>query len=103
MSQRVLVTGGLGFIGSRVSAALLDDGAHVRIVDDLAGAYAHGTGPAAARGLAARGAEVTIGPAAPALVRGVDAVIHLAGLPGGPDPACAVRAPEVQCAAHGAV
>ena len=79
---RVLVTGGLGFIGSRLSAALLDQGEDVRIVDDLSGAYAPGTGPAAAGELAARGAEVTIGPAAPALVQGVDAVVHLAGLPG---------------------
>jgi nucleoside-diphosphate-sugar epimerase len=80
--MRVLVTGGLGFIGSAVSAALLDEGACVRIVDDLSGTYAPDTGPAAARELAARGAEVTIGAAAPALVRGADAVIHLAGLPG---------------------
>jgi nucleoside-diphosphate-sugar epimerase len=78
----VLVTGGLGFIGSRVSAALLDEGVGLRIVDDLSGAYAPGAGPAAARELAARGAHVTIGSAAPELVRGVDAVIHLAGLPG---------------------
>jgi nucleoside-diphosphate-sugar epimerase len=77
-----LVTGGLGFIGSRVSAALLDEGADVQIVDDLSGAYAPGTGPAAAGELAARGAEVTIGPARAGLVRGVDAVTHLAGLPG---------------------
>ena len=80
--MRRLVTGGLGFIGSRVSGALLDQGARVRVVDDLSSAYSSGTGPAAARELAARGAEVTIGRARPALVRGVDAVIHLAGLPG---------------------
>jgi nucleoside-diphosphate-sugar epimerase len=79
---RILVTGGLGFLGSRVSAALLDEGAYVRIVDDLSGAYAPGTGRAAAGELAARGAEVTIARAQPALVRGMDAVIHLAGLPG---------------------
>lgn len=78
----MLVTGGLGFIGSRVSAALLDDGEDVRIVDDLSGTYAPGSGPAAARELAARGAEVIVGPAGPVHVRGVDAVIHLAGLPG---------------------
>jgi UDP-glucuronate 4-epimerase len=65
-----------------VSAALLDEGEDVRIVDDVSGAYAPGTGPAAARELAARGAEVTIARARPAHVRGVDAVIHLAGLPG---------------------
>src|SRR5215207_2130184 len=80
--MRVLVTGGLGFIGSRVSGALLDHGARVRVVDDLSSACSSGTGPAAGRELATRGAEVTIGPAGPALVRGVDAVIHLAGLPG---------------------
>jgi UDP-glucuronate 4-epimerase len=79
---RVLVTGGLGFVGSRVSAALLDEGARVRVVDDLSGAHSPLTGPAAARELAARGAEVTIAPAGPALVRGMDAVVHLAGLPG---------------------
>jgi len=76
------VTGGLGFIGSRVGGALLDDGAALRIVDDLSGAYAPATGPAAARELAARGAEVMIGPAEPAHLRGVKAVIHLAALPG---------------------
>jgi nucleoside-diphosphate-sugar epimerase len=82
VSQRVLVTGGLGFIGSRVSAALLDEGAGVRVVDDLSGAYAPDTGPATAYELSARGAEVTIGPADPVLLRGVAAVVHLAGLPG---------------------
>lgn len=76
------MTGGLGFIGSRVGGALLDDGAALRIVDDLSGAYAPATGPAAARELAARGAEVMIGPAEPAHLRGVNAVIHLAALPG---------------------
>ena len=65
-----------------MSAALLDDGEDVRIVDDLSGTSAPGSGPPAARELAARGAEVIIGPAQPVQVRGVDAVIHLAGLPG---------------------
>ena len=65
-----------------MGAALLHEGADVHIVDDLSGAYGAGTGPAAAGELAARGAEVTIGPARPGLVRGMDAVIHLAGLPG---------------------
>ena len=82
MPRRVLVTGGLGFIGSRVSAALLDEGERVSIVDDLSGEYAPGTGPEAASELSARGAEVTIGGADRARLRGVDAVIHLAGLPG---------------------
>jgi nucleoside-diphosphate-sugar epimerase len=82
MSERVLVTGGLGFIGSRVCAALLDEGARVRIVDDLSGHYAEGSGPGAAADLASRDAEITIAGADPAHLDGVDAVIHLAALPG---------------------
>jgi UDP-glucuronate 4-epimerase len=79
---RVLVTGGLGFIGSRLCHALLDEGAAVRCVDDLSGAYADSTGPRAAAALADRGAEVIVAPAHTAHVRGVHAVLHLAALPG---------------------
>ena len=82
MPETILVTGGLGFIGCRLCHALLDDGFQVRCVDDLSGSYATGTGPAAATALAERGAEVHVLPAAPADVRGVDAVIHLAAVPG---------------------
>jgi UDP-glucuronate 4-epimerase len=78
----VLVTGGLGFIGSRLSAELLHRGVGVRVVDNLSGDYADDTGIAAAHELAARGAEVAIGAADPTLLRGVDAVIHLAAIPG---------------------
>jgi nucleoside-diphosphate-sugar epimerase len=35
MPLKVLVTGGAGFIGSHISAALIERGAHVRIIDDL--------------------------------------------------------------------
>ena len=74
-------------MGSASSAAgsaprCLTQGVDVRIVDDLSGHYAEGTGPAAAAMLAARGAEVTIARADPAHLNGRDAVIHLAGLPG---------------------
>ena len=79
---RVLVTGGLGFIGSRLCHALLDDGVDVRCVDDLSGTYAEGTGPVAAAELSERGADVRIAPAAGTHVRGVEAVIHLAAIPG---------------------
>jgi UDP-glucuronate 4-epimerase len=78
----VLVTGGLGFIGAHLCAALLDEGTAVRIVDDLSGHYAESSGPAAAAALAARGAEISIARAGPAHLNGVDALIHLAGLPG---------------------
>jgi len=90
--ERVLVTGGLGFIGSRLCGALLDAGTAVRCVDDLSGAYAWPgaapaaggakTGAAAGAALAARGAEVLVAAARPAHVRCIDAVVHLAGLPG---------------------
>jgi nucleoside-diphosphate-sugar epimerase len=57
--MRVLVTGGLGFIGSRLCSALLYEGFEVRCVDSQSGPSAE-----------------------PRHVRGMDAVIHLAALPG---------------------
>lgn len=93
MGERVLVTGGLGFIGNRLCAALLEQGVDVRIVDDLSGHYAESTGQAAAAALAARGAEVTIACAEAAHLTGFDAVIHLAALPG-------VRTRRSPCAFH---
>ena len=96
---RVLVTGGLGFIGSRLCDALLREGAEVRCVDDLSGTYAEATaGPVAASALAASGAEVIVAGASPAHVRGMDAVIHLAALPGvrANHPPGALRAANVE-------
>lgn len=80
--RSVLVTGGLGFIGSRVCEALLDRGERVRCVDNLSAVYATGTGREAAALLSARGAEVRVSDAQPQQLCGVDAVIHLAALPG---------------------
>jgi nucleoside-diphosphate-sugar epimerase len=71
--MRILVTGGLGFIGSRLCNTLLDEGYGVRCVDDLSGSGAGGA-PVAA--------ETVIAPADPMHIVGVDAVIHLAALPG---------------------
>jgi nucleoside-diphosphate-sugar epimerase len=80
--SRVLVTGGLGFIGTRLCGALLDAGFAVRCADNLSGSYASRRGGAAAGPLRGKGAEVAVEDAHPAHVRGVDAVIHLAALPG---------------------
>jgi UDP-glucuronate 4-epimerase len=82
LATHVLITGGLGFIGSRLVPRLLDEGHAVRCVDDLSAVAAPGTGPAAAAGLAAHGGEVIIDRARPAQVAGMDAVVHLAALPG---------------------
>jgi len=50
--MHVTVTAGLGFIGSRLCGALLDEGS---------GTHAARTGAAAAPALAARGAQLMIG------------------------------------------
>jgi UDP-glucose 4-epimerase len=73
-----VVTGGAGFIGSHLAAALLEEGRRVRIVDD----YSTGR-----RGPAPAGAELLEGDvndAAPEAVAGADVVYHLAALPSVP-------------------
>ena len=54
----------------------------MRCVDDLSAASAPGAGADGAAGLAAGGVEVVLEQADPAHVAGMDAVIHLAALPG---------------------
>jgi UDP-glucuronate 4-epimerase len=71
--MRILVTGGLGFIGRRLCGALADAGVRVRCVDDLSGSGGAG---------APVPAETVIAPADPMHLVGMDAVIHLAALPG---------------------
>jgi UDP-glucuronate 4-epimerase len=87
VNGRILVTGGLGFLGSRLCATLLDEGREVVCVDDLSGEYAPAVGPPAALRLAAHGARVLSSELAGALresetLAGVDAIVHLAGMPG---------------------
>ena len=71
-----LVTGGLGFIGSHLAASLIDQGHHVRILDDLSTGH---------RENAPNGAEVIIGDVADeAIVKksleNVDGCFHLAAV-----------------------
>ena len=79
--KRVLVTGGLGFIGSHVAEALATAGAKVMVVDSLIAEY--GGNPFNVDGFRQR-IEVSITdirdrPAMAYLVRGQDVVFNLAG------------------------
>ena len=76
----VLVTGGAGFIGSRVVAALVRDGEDVVVLDSLR-ADVHGPGATAALPEGARlvQADLRDAGAVRAALAGVDAVAHLAG------------------------
>ena len=76
----VLVTGGAGFIGSNLVAALVADGSSVRVLDDLS------TGSMANLGEVSEDVEVMVGDVrAPDQVRraldGSEVVYHLAALP----------------------
>src|SRR5690349_568808 len=79
MHQRILITGGAGFIGSQVAAELLEKGYSVRVLDILA-PQVHG--PERKRpAYLDREVELTVGDVRdPAMVRralkGVDAVYH---------------------------
>jgi UDP-glucose 4-epimerase len=79
--KRVLVTGGLGFIGSNLVRALVALGARVTVVDSLVPEY--GGNRRNLAGLAARVkihvADVRDWPRLPRLVRGQDFLFNLAG------------------------
>jgi dTDP-L-rhamnose 4-epimerase len=83
--QRILITGGAGFIGSHVTDTLLSAGYQVRLLDNL-NPQVHGASGARPDYLA-REAELVIGDVAdPEAVvralRGVDMVLHLASAVG---------------------
>ncbi|HLM10288.1 MAG TPA: NAD-dependent epimerase/dehydratase family protein [Thermoleophilaceae bacterium] len=80
--DRVVVTGGLGFIGARLCETLRRQGRSVVCVDDLSGRHAPANGATAAARLRALGAEVWIADAGDAPLDGAHAVVHLAGRPG---------------------
>jgi len=88
----VLITGGAGYIGAEVAAALLEAGREVRVLDSLLHDQRQ-----IAEMLEGKGAKVTIGDirdgdARRELLAGAEAVVHLAAIVG--DPACA-RDPEL--------
>ena len=85
MTNRVLITGGAGFIGSHVSDLLLDSGYQVRILDNLT-PQVHGSDGDRPHYLNAD-AELMIGDvrdreAVERALRNVDAVVHLAAAVG---------------------
>jgi UDP-glucose 4-epimerase len=77
----VLITGGLGFIGSNLARRLVDQGADVTLVDSLVPEY--GGNPANIEGIEDRVtveiADVRDTERLPALIRGQDIVFNLAG------------------------
>jgi dTDP-L-rhamnose 4-epimerase len=83
MRERVLVTGGAGFIGSHVVDALLARGFDVRVFDNLLD-QAHPSGRAQ---FLTKHAELVVGdlrdrPALDAALRGISAVFHLGAIVG---------------------
>lgn len=79
--KRVLITGGLGFIGSNLARTLVELGARVSVVDSLVPEYGGNR-----RNLAGVGARVKVHiadvrdwPRLPSLVRGQDYLFNLAG------------------------
>ncbi len=81
MTERVLVTGGAGFIGSHLVDALLARGDDVRVLDDLA-AERRGSSPSLPGHVDLRVADVRDRRALDAALEQVTAVVHLAGVVG---------------------
>lgn len=75
MGKLCVVTGGAGFIGSRLAKALIQNGAHVRIIDNLS------TGKASNVPLDADFIEGDVNLYAEMAVAGADVVYHLAANP----------------------
>jgi dTDP-L-rhamnose 4-epimerase len=78
----VLVTGGAGFIGSHVTAALLDAGHQVRLLDAGHPAAHRGPLPADVHGVPVRQADVRDRAAVAEALTGIDAVVHQAAMVG---------------------
>ena len=79
--KRVLITGGLGFIGSNLARTLVEFGARVSVVDSLVPEYGGNRRNLAgiARQVKVHIADVRDWPRLPSLVRGQDFLFNLAG------------------------
>jgi nucleoside-diphosphate-sugar epimerase len=92
MTERVLITGGLGYIGATSARRLLAGGTEVRVLDSLLQGQ-----DAMVPALGAAGVDVVVGDvrdpgALERALADVDAVVHLAAIVG--DPACAADPDE---------
>ena len=77
--MNVLVTGGAGFIGSHVVRALLADGHHVRVLDDLSSGFEANL-PSGATGLAFVRGSILDEALVRQLAADTDGVVHLAAV-----------------------
>jgi UDP-glucose 4-epimerase len=77
---RYLVTGGAGFIGSSIAAALIDKGENVRILDDFSSGRRENLAGAVAKAELVEGSIVDAEAVARAM-QGVEVVFHQAAIP----------------------
>ncbi|HEX5609705.1 MAG TPA: SDR family oxidoreductase [Solirubrobacterales bacterium] len=88
----VLITGGAGYVGAEVAAALLEAGREVRVLDSLLHGQQHIADELEGKGAKVKIADIRDADARRELLAGAEAVVHLAAIVG--DPACA-RDPEL--------
>jgi nucleoside-diphosphate-sugar epimerase len=91
MPERVLVTGGAGYVGATLCDELLRSGREVRVLDNLLHRQEDVVADLAARRVEVLRGDVRDAGARRAALEGADAVVHLAAIVG--DPACG-RDPE---------
>jgi nucleoside-diphosphate-sugar epimerase len=87
MSERVLVTGGCGYVGTHVVDELLQSGRQVRVLDVLLHGQESVAEAQRTAGVEVIRADIRDASARGGALEGVDAVVHLAAIVG--DPACA--------------